>query len=631
MKKNTLLKYFLTSLFFLSLLSTACSSKNTKDNTQPAQSIEELKKQLEKILEDGHVPGMSVAIVHKDGQKFVAGIGKADVASNRAATADTLFRVGSTSKGFVSLSVLKLVEEGKLSLEDQLHEIAPEVWFKNRWQATDPIRVANLLEHTTGWDDVHFREFALEASRSMGLLEAFNYDHSSRISRWRPSTRMAYCNSGPPVAAYIVEKITGMRFEDYVAQNFFQPIGMKTATYFLPDSELTTLYRKDGTTPIPYWNIIYRPTGSINASANDMANYLLFYLNRGSVNGKELLPASAISRMESPTTTWAAKEGLKAGYGLSNYWSVYDGFVYHGHDGRIEGGITEMVYMPDKDVGYFYSINSDNTEAFTQIGKTIRAYITRTLEKPLIPSEGIISQHASEYSGWYELDSPREEQKYFLERLSQMICIRFKKNQLLMTSLGEKAVFLPVIGDQFRKVPQNESPSPVATVALLTPNAEGKFVQIGTGMKTMKRIPTWLAITEIFLVGFILLSFLSILIYAPFWIFYTFMRKQRYPKEFMMRLLPLVAVLSMICAVVLYTKFGEISRMGNLTGWSFSLFLLTIIFAVASVVNILVLWLTPKQEVRSIVRIYSMVVTIALVLTTGYLAYFGMIGLRMWA
>lgn len=632
MKKKTSLNDLLITLFFCSLFLTACSSKNAKDKTHSAQSIEELKIQLEKILEDRHVPGMSVAIVHRDGQKLVAGLGKADVASNRAATADTLFRVASTSKAFVSLSILKLVEEGKLSLEDLLHKLAPEVWFNNRWQATDPINIANLLEHTTGWNELHSREFALQAPPSMGLLEAFDYDHSSRISRWRPSTRMAYCNSGPPVAAYIVEKITGMRFEDYVAQNFFQPFGMKTATYFRPTLEsLTTLYHKDGKTPFSYWDLIYRPTGSINASANDMANYLLFYLNRGSVNGKELLPASAIYRMENPTTTWAAKEGLKAGYGLGNYWSVHDGFVYHGHNGRVEGCITDLGYMPDKEVGYFYSINSNNIKAYTQIGKTIRAYITRTLEKPPIPLETTLSQHAGEYSGWYELDSPRDEKIYFFTRLMSLIYIRFEKNQLFMTSLLEKkALFLPVIANQFRAVPHEGSPDPIATVALLIPKDEGKFIQIGTGMTTMKWISTWFAITEIFLVGFVLFSFISILIYAPFWIFYSLIKKQSYPREFMLLFLPLIAVLSMISAVILYTMSEEISRLGNLTVWSFSLFLLTVIFAAASLLSILAFWLTPKQTVRSIVRIYSMIVTIALILTTTYLAYWGIIGLRTW-
>jgi CubicO group peptidase (beta-lactamase class C family) len=103
-----------------------------------------------------------------------------------------------------------------------VNKLVPEVSFENRWEATDPVRVVDLLEHTTGWDDIHLRESVKDA-KGMTLREGLDYDRPSRISRWRPGTRMAYSNSGPPVAAYIVEKITGQRFEDYVTQNFFCP------------------------------------------------------------------------------------------------------------------------------------------------------------------------------------------------------------------------------------------------------------------------------------------------------------------------------------------------------------------------------------------------------------------------
>ena len=76
---------------------------------------------------------------------------------------------------------------------------------------------------------------------------------------------------------------------------------------------------------------------------------------------------------------------MKAGYGLSNYWSVHDGFVYHGHDGGVKGGLTDMAYMPEYGVGYFYSINSGNGDAFEKIGKTIRAYITGKLQSHRCP------------------------------------------------------------------------------------------------------------------------------------------------------------------------------------------------------------------------------------------------------
>src|SRR5271168_5244660 len=97
------------------------------------------------------------------------------------------------------------------------------------------------------------------------------------------------------------------------------------------------------------------------------------------------MPPGSIDRMEIPTRTWGAQEGLKAGYGLSNYWSFHEGFVYHGHNGGVDGGLTEMAYLPEYGVGYFYSIDSDNGDSFQKIGKTIRAYLTRELQKPVLP------------------------------------------------------------------------------------------------------------------------------------------------------------------------------------------------------------------------------------------------------
>jgi CubicO group peptidase (beta-lactamase class C family) len=604
-----------------------------KKEEKPAQSVAELQQQLEKILKDTHTPGMSVAIVHRDGPEWVAGLGKADVASNRATTADTLFRIGSTSKAFVSLSVLTLADQGRLSLDDPVRKLAPEVWFDNRWEATDPVRLVHLLEHTTGWDDMHLREYAKDWPGTMGLREAFDYDHHSRISRWPPGTRMAYCNSGPPVAAYIVEKITGQRFEDFVEHNLFRPIGMKTATYFQPAPETTTtLYQNDGKTPYPYWNIIFRPAGSINASANDMAAYVQFYLNRGVVNGMQIVPPSDIDRMESPTSTWAAKDGMKAGYGLSNYWNIEDGFVYHGHNGGVNGGLTEMAYMPDYSVGYSYSINSGNDDAFDKAGKAIRAYITNKLQRPAVPAPALLPPSAAEYAGWYEPDSPRIELTRFMDRLLGISWIHFKDGKLAMTSLDGNQTFVPVSGRQFRYLPKKGAAEPVATLDLLPPNEEGRFVQ-ADAQTTMRRIPAGLALGEIVVTAFVALAVVSIVIYAPFWILGGLSKRRRRPAERAMRAWPLIAVLSLGAFVGIFIVCSDdlIERMGNLTGWSAALFLLTITYAVAAVMSAISSWLAPAEAVRCGVRRFSIVVSVALLIAAVYFGYWGILGLRTWA
>jgi CubicO group peptidase (beta-lactamase class C family) len=620
------------SVVVLSMLAVCGFADNKKDEPKPAQSIAELRQQIETILKDTHTPGVSVAIVHRDGPEWVAGVGKADVASDRDATDETLFRIGSTSKAFASMAILLLADQDKLSLDDPVRKLTPEVWFENRWEASDPVRVVNLLEHTTGWDDMHLREYAKDAPE-MSLKEALDYDHHSRISRWPPGTRTAYCNSGPAVAASIVEKVSGQRFEDFVEQNLFLPIGMKTATYFKPTSgKETTLYHGDGKTPYAYWNIIFRPAGSINASAQDMAAYVQFYLNRGMVNGAQVVPAADIERMENPKSGWAAKEGLRSGYGLSNYWSIENGFVYHGHNGGVEGGLTELSYLPEYGVGYFFSINSGSGEAFGQISKAIRNYITLKLQKPTVPATAALPANAGEYAGWYEPDSPRTSLTAFIEHLAGLSRVRMENGKLLITNLGGKdETFIPVEGIQFRYAPKKDAPEPVATLALLQPKKEGRFIQAGAGT-TMKQIGMWQAMSEIVLTVFVLLALVSIVIYAPFWILGGLMKERRRPVERGMRVWPLVAALSLIAAVVIVILCSAdfIARMGNMTGWSVAFFLATILFAAATVLSAVALWRAPEQGVRLGVRRYSALVTSALLIATLYLAYWGIIGLRTW-
>jgi hypothetical protein len=270
-----------------------------------------------------------------------------------------------------------------------------------------------------------------------------------------------------------------------------------------------------GKTPYPYWNILFRPAGSINASARDMAAYVQFYLNRGMANGVQVVPAADIDRMELPTSTWAANEGPRSGYGLSNYWSLHEGFVS---------------------------------------------------------------------------------------------------------------------GEQFRYVPKKDLPEPVATLALLSPNQEGRFIQAGA-MTTMKHIPVWLAMLEIALTAYVVLSIVSVLIYAPFWILGGLSKQRRRPRERAMRIWPLLAVSSLMAVVVIFILCGDdmIARLGNLTGWSAALFLATAGFAVASVASAIALWRAPIGAVRRGVHGYLIAVTVALLIATGYLAYWGVIGLRTWA
>jgi uncharacterized SAM-binding protein YcdF (DUF218 family) len=149
----------------------------------------------------------------------------------------------------------------------------------------------------------------------------------------------------------------------------------------------------------------------------------------------------------------------------------------------------------------------------------------------------------------------------------------------------------------------------------------------------MRRIPTWLAMSQIGLTAFFLLSFVSILLYAPFWIFGGLIKRWRRPAERAMRLWPLIAALSLAAFVALFmgSSSDAIARLGNLTVWSFGLFLTTLLYGLACLASIVALVRGRKRETRRFVRWYSMTVIAALTIAALYLAYWGVIGIRTWS
>src|SRR6266513_4827356 len=155
-------------------VTTTCPALGADDTSGP-KSIPELQMRIETVLQETKTPGAAIAIVSRDKVQWVAGIGKADVAANKPVTAETLFRIGSVSKGFAALAALKLQEEGKLKLTDTVKQWVPEVAFINPWEATDPVRLVHLMEHTAGFDDIHLREYAHNEPTPMALKAALAF------------------------------------------------------------------------------------------------------------------------------------------------------------------------------------------------------------------------------------------------------------------------------------------------------------------------------------------------------------------------------------------------------------------------------------------------------------------------
>ena len=620
------MKWLAATLLCLSILTAGFVS--AKEEKEPAPtSLQELEKEIRKVMAEKHVPGVSIAIVNRERVLWYGPLGLADVAAKRPVTADTLFRIGSTTKGFVSLSVLQLVERGRLQLEDPVHKWAPEVEFTNPWESTNPIRIVNVLEHTTGFDDIALREYAHNEPDPIGLRDALALNPKTRKSRWRPGTRMSYCNSGPPIAAYVVEKITGQTFEDYVQKNLFDPLQMSTASYFLTpkvEQSLTKLYRGDGTTTYPYWHISMRPSGSINASAREMGNYVQMYLNRGAFNGQPIVQTASLERMERPESTYAARAGIKTGYGLSNYATPYKSFIFHGHNGGVEGGLTEMSYLPEQGVGFIMMMNSGDGSAYTRINNMIRSYLIRDFPKPALPAgANIPAEFPAKYDGWYEPISPRVQMLQFLERLAGMARVQVTDNKIEMKSLGRTREFVGVQDLLFR-----EKETPLPTIAMIPDAEEGIVIQ---GMSsTFRRIPTAQAILQIVLPILVLLLMASSVLFAVVWIPRKIFGRMREVPRLRVRAIPLIAVLS-LAAFVFLMLYGtdNIMLLGRVTWLSLTIFALTLLFALASLWG-LILAVREWKRLRRSVAIHSLLVAVACTVTALYLAYWGIIGLRTW-
>ena len=134
-----------------------CTASGQQREQKPT-TIADLRNAIEAVLHETRTPGAGIAIVSRDESEWAAGLGVADVARKTAATAETLFRIGSISKSFAALAALKLQEEGKLKLTDTVRQWLPELAFTNPWESTDPVRLVHLMEHTTGFDDIHLKE-----------------------------------------------------------------------------------------------------------------------------------------------------------------------------------------------------------------------------------------------------------------------------------------------------------------------------------------------------------------------------------------------------------------------------------------------------------------------------------------
>lgn len=620
--------YKVRSTMFLShfLLYTVLSFVLAQEKPTPG-TVAELEVAIEKVLEETKTPAVGLTLVNGDGPVWITALGTANVERDIKATENTMFRIGSTSKMFVSLAILKLQEEGRVSLKDKVRDLVPEIEFKNPWSEKSPILVEHLLEHTTGWDDMHLAEYALN-DPSLSLKGGLDYHPDSRTSRWIPGTRMSYCNSGPPVAAYIIEKITGQTFEDYIQEHFFAPMGMENMTYFASDQYKllgATLYRDDK--PQKYWNISVRPSGAINASPKDMARMLQFFIHRGRVDSLQLVSEASLKRMETPSSTTGARAGLEYGYGLSNYSSPYKRFVYRSHNGGVNGGLTDFAYLPDHQLGYAVMINSGNGNALYRIAQLIREFQTKNIKDGEIGNNQIEPNPEHRIVGYYDPINPRIQMTYYIERLLNVKHIWTKDDDTITKGLfkGWSQKHIGVEDGTFLAAETGK----ISMVQVIDPLA-GEVVHEGT--QVLKRVSPLHVFGRLILGAvWVLASISSLILGIYLFIRYLKQNIQAGP-GLSVPIWPFIASLVLLIQIILQViSFSDpIKLLGTMNFLSVSISLLGICFLLASAWSVVNVILKYRTKINKFIYWHSVTASGLHIMVIMYSLWNGTIVLQTW-
>src|SRR5436305_13535768 len=249
-------------------------------------------------LERENIAG-AVVLVVKDGTiLFAKGYGFSDAEKKTPVTVDaTLFRPGSISKLFTWTAVMQQVEQGKLELDRDVNDYLD---FKIPAKFGKPITLRNLMTHTPGFEE-QIKDLITENAAPNATLKQHLSQHiPERI--FPPGTTPAYSNYGASLAGYIVERFSGRRFNDYVAENIFKPLGMAHSTFAQPlPSELKPLmsngYRLGSGKAKPFEIIEEAPAGALAATAADISRFMIAHLQNGKLEGAQIFRSETATQM----------------------------------------------------------------------------------------------------------------------------------------------------------------------------------------------------------------------------------------------------------------------------------------------------------------------------------------------
>ncbi|MDT0329702.1 serine hydrolase domain-containing protein [Nocardiopsis lambiniae] len=366
---------------------------------------------LPAALADTGIPGAVVSVV-ADGELLTArGYGYADTGSDGGGPVpvdaeDTLFRVGSVSKLFTATAVMRLVEEGRLDLDADVNEYLD---FTLETEFDEPVTLRHLLTHTPGFEEriegMFLPEDAVPDLRSY-LVE----DPPEQV--YPPGTVPAYSNYGNSVAGYVVERVSGTPFDEYVDETVLEPLGMDSSTFAQPLPEdlrerLANGYMND-TSPAGSFEVIDdAPAGALTASAPDMARFMLAHLGEVDAETAPLTPET-LDLMHSPAldadSLGALAEGQRMALGF--FEEDRNGQRAIGHGGDTLYFHSHLSIHPDHGTGIFVSLNGGGREGIDSLRlreAVVNGFADRYLpgERPATAGTDTAVEHAAMAEGTY--------------------------------------------------------------------------------------------------------------------------------------------------------------------------------------------------------------------------------------
>ena len=344
------------------------SCKDTKGPTKQTQILNT--GQLDRYFSSempADEPGGAILIMKGDSIIFKKGYGLADLELNTKIDENTLFNIGSISKTFVSNAILMLQDEGKLSVEDNLAKYFPD--FKNKAIA-EKVKIKHLITHTSGLEDNRATEtdsiFYLTAQDAENWYPTTQAEHLI----FEPGTRFEYSNPAYNALALIIEDVSGMKWQDYIADNIFTPSGMKTSTITdgpHPDSGVSHAYIKNNGNWLEK-DYGEEPTfaaagnGGVWSSVNELAKYELALQKHRFMSDAILQDSRTIK----PWSTW--KDTAPPFIGWS--WFIdktTEGLKTVGHTGSQGGFLCNYVTIPEKDITFIILCNTPrDVDGFTK-------------------------------------------------------------------------------------------------------------------------------------------------------------------------------------------------------------------------------------------------------------------------